>query len=163
VKKTSTKASQKIGKNPDFLLTLLVQNRKGNFSHNILYKYMTEKYNILYVDDEKQNLHAFRAIFRRFFNVYIASGGSEALAILENQTVHLVLSDQRMPVMTGVELCENVMQMYPESVRMIVTGYSEMDPILNAINEGKISSYIMKPWKTQELKSIMESAIQQSA
>ena len=124
---------------------------------------MAEKYNILYVDDEKQNLHAFRAIFRRFFNVFVADGGSEALEILENQPVHLVLSDQRMPSMTGVELCETVMEKYPNAVRIIVTGYSEMTPILNAIKEGKIKQYIMKPWKTQELKTIIESAIQQSA
>ena len=124
---------------------------------------MSEKYNVLYVDDEKQNLHAFRAIFRRFFNVFVASGGSEALELLENQPIHLVLSDQRMPAMTGVELCENVMQKYPDSVRMIVTGYSEMDPIINAIEAGKIKSYIRKPWKTQELKSIMETAIIQQA
>ena len=123
---------------------------------------MAEKYNILYVDDEKQNLHAFRAIFRRFFNVFVADGGLEALELLKKQSVHLVLSDQRMPAMTGVELLENVMKIYPDSVRMIVTGYSEMDPIINAINEGKVRNYIMKPWKTQELKTIMESAIQQA-
>ena len=124
---------------------------------------MSEKYNILYVDDEKQNLHAFRAIFRRFFNVYVADGGEEALELLEKQSVDLVLSDQRMPVMTGVELCETVMKKYPKSVRIIVTGYSEMTPILNAVKEGKINSYIMKPWNTQELKTIIESAIRQSA
>ena len=124
---------------------------------------MTPNYNILYVDDEKQNLRAFSAMFRRFFNVFIADGGNEALEILKNQPVDLVLSDQRMPVMTGIELCENVMEMYPNAVRMIVTGYSEMDPILNAIEEGKIKSYIKKPWKTQELKTIIETAIQQSA
>ena len=86
-----------------------------------------------------------------------------ALELLEKQSVDLVLSDQRMPSMTGVELCETVMEKYPKSVRIIVTGYSEMTPILNAIQEGKIKSYIMKPWKTQELKTIIESAIQQSA
>ena len=64
-----------------------------------------------------------------------------------------------MPKMTGVELCENVMVLYPQAVRMIVTGYSEMEPILNAIEEGKIKSYIKKPWKTDELKSIIESAL----
>ena len=120
---------------------------------------MTAKYNILYVDDEQQNLRAFRAMFRRFFNVYIAEGGSEALEIMKEQPVDLVLSDQRMPRMTGVELCENVMELYPEAVRIIVTGYSEMDPILNAIEEGKIRSYIKKPWKTEELKSVIESAL----
>ena len=103
---------------------------------------MTAKYNILYVDDEQQNLRAFRAMFRRFFNVYIAEGGSEALEIMKEQPVDLVLSDQRMPRMTGVELCENVMELYPEAVRIIVTGYSEMDPILNAIEEGKIEPFL---------------------
>lgn len=124
---------------------------------------MGEKYNILYVDDEQQNLRAFKAMFRRFFNVHIAGGGSEALKILEKQSMDLVLSDQRMPVMTGIELCENVMNLYPKSIRMIATGYSEMESILEAIEEGKIKRYVTKPWKITELKTIIENAIQHSA
>ena len=120
---------------------------------------MSKKYNVLYVDDEQQNLFAFRAVFRRFFNVFTAIGGQEAIAILENQPVDLILSDQRMPVMTGIELCEYAMDKYPDSARMIVTGYSEMEPLKQAIQDGKIRDYIMKPWETQELKSIMEEAI----
>ena len=121
---------------------------------------MTAKYNILYVDDEQENLHSFRAIFRRFFNVFVADGGAKGLQILENQSVDLILSDQQMPKMTGVEFCEKVMEKYPDPVRIIVTGYSEMAPINNAIEDGKIERCIKKPWKTRELKAIIEGALE---
>ncbi len=120
---------------------------------------MAVKYNILYVDDESDNLLAFRSVFRRFFNIYTAPGGSEALELLQNQPIDLVLSDQRMPQMTGVELLENIMQNYPEMVRMIVTGFSDLKPIEDAIKDGKIVQYIMKPWDVEELKSIIERAL----
>ena len=100
---------------------------------------MIQKYNILYVDDETDNLLAFRSVFRRFFNVYTAEGGEEAIKMLEDQPVDLLLSDQRMPSMTGVELCEKVMNSFPKTARIIVTGYSEMQPILDAVKSGKIS------------------------
>ncbi len=120
---------------------------------------MAKKINVLYVDDEQQNLLAFRAVFRRFFNVFIASGGPEAIELLDHQPIDLVLSDQRMPAMTGIELCEYVMKKHPSAARIIVTGYSEMEPIHLAIKEGKIRDYVMKPWKTKELRSMIENAI----
>ena len=118
-----------------------------------------QKYNILYVDDEADNLLAFRSVFRRYFTVYTATGGNEAIEILKEKDVHLLLSDQRMPQMTGVELCTNVMQSHPEMVRMIVTGYSEMQPIMDAMKEGKVAQYIMKPWNVAELRGTIEEAL----
>ena len=117
------------------------------------------KYNILYVDDEADNLLAFRSVFRRYFTVYTANDGNEAIEILKEKPVHLLLSDQRMPQMTGIELCENVMQSHPQMVRMIVTGYSEMKPIKEAMKAGKVSKYIMKPWDVAELKGLIEQAL----
>ena len=118
------------------------------------------KHNILYVDDEKDNLFAFRSVFRRFFNVMTANGGEEAIEVLKHKSVDLVLSDQRMPNMTGVELCEYVMNNYPKAKRMIVTGYSEKEPIEEAIKHGKVSTLIMKPWNVEELKHLIVSALQ---
>lgn len=118
-----------------------------------------QKYHILYVDDEADNLLAFRSVFRRYFNIYTAADGMEAIELLKSKPVHLLLSDQRMPQMTGVELCENVMQSHPEMIRMIVTGYSEMQPIMDAVKDGKVSQYIMKPWNVTELKGLIEGAL----
>ena len=118
-----------------------------------------QKYNILYVDDEADNLLAFRSVFRRYFTIYTATSGNDAIKILKDKPVHLLLSDQRMPNMTGVELCSNVMQTHPDLVRMIVTGYSEMQPIQDAMKEGKVSKYIMKPWNVEELKGVLENAL----
>ena len=118
-----------------------------------------KKYHILYVDDEADNLLAFRSVFRRYFDISTATGGQEAMQILKEKPIHLLLSDQRMPNMTGVELCENVMQSHPTMVRIIVTGYSEMKPIEDALEEGKVSKYIMKPWNVSELKDIIEQAL----
>ena len=121
-----------------------------------------KKFDILYVDDEEDNLLAFRSVFRRFFNVYTVSGAQQAMEFLAERTVDLILSDQRMPGMTGVELCETIMQSHPQSVRMIVTGYSEMQPINAAIESGKIVSCIRKPWDVKELKKILEDALEVS-
>ena len=120
---------------------------------------MKKKYNILYVDDEEDNLLAFRSVFRRFFNVYTATSGDDAIALLARHPVHLILSDQRMPGMTGVELCENVMKSHPESIRMIVTGYSEMKPINEAMEAGKVADCIVKPWNVEELRAVLENAL----
>lgn len=125
--------------------------------------FMTRKYNVLYVDDEPDNLLAFRSVFRRFFNVYTASGGPEAIDLLDEQSVDLILSDQRMPHMTGVELLNEVSHAYPAIIRMIVTGYSDMDPIIHAVKNGKVAQYITKPWKVEELKSILDEALANTA
>lgn len=120
-------------------------------------------FKVLYVDDEQDNLFAFRSVFRRFFKVFTAGGGEEAIELLSKESVDLVLSDQRMPHMSGVELCEYVMNNYPEAKRMIVTGYSDKAPIEAAIREGKISHLISKPWNVEELKEVIVSSLQNEA
>ncbi len=124
---------------------------------------MGKKYNILYVDDEPDNLLAFRSVFRRFFNIFTANGAKEAIELVKQHDIDLILSDQRMPNMTGVELLERIMDDYPQIQRFIVTGYSEMKPIINAVNTGKVSKYIMKPWNVEELKQTLEQALDTAA
>ncbi len=119
-----------------------------------------QSYNILYVDDEPDNLLAFRAIFRRDFNIYSAQGGQAALELLEETPIDLVISDQRMPKMTGVELLEKVRNRYPDIIRMVLTGYSDVQAIIDAINKGKIYYYITKPWNVEELKVIIKNALE---
>ncbi len=121
---------------------------------------MEEKYRILYVDDEKDNLTAFKAVLRRYYDILIAQSGEEALKILEEQAVDLVISDQRMPKMTGVELFEQVSVKYPDIIRMVLTGYSDMQSIIDAINKGKVNHFITKPWNVEELRLVLDKALE---
>ena len=118
------------------------------------------KYNILYVDDEKINLSSFYALLRREYQVFLSESGTEALQVLEREKIDLIISDQRMPQMTGVELLEKVRAQYPEIIRMVLTGYSDMQAIVDAINKGNIYYYIAKPWKGEELKVILSNALE---
>lgn len=119
-----------------------------------------QPHSILYVDDEQQNLTSFRATFRRDYQIYLAKTGKEALEILRSHPVDLILSDQRMPHMTGVQLFEQIVQEFPNPIRMVVTGYSDMQAVIEAINKGKVYHYISKPWNAGELKLIMDNALE---
>ncbi len=115
---------------------------------------------ILYVDDEQDNLVSFKAVFRRQYNILIAESAAEALEILSKEAIGLVISDQRMPKMTGVELFEKIKDLYPDTIRMVLTGYSDMQAIIDAINKGNVYQYISKPWQADELKVIIQNALE---
>ncbi|MEZ4903558.1 MAG: histidine kinase [Spirosomataceae bacterium] len=116
-------------------------------------------YTILYIDDEPDNLLAFKAIFRRYYTLFLAKSAAEALFILQTETIHLIISDQRMPQMSGVAFFEQILTDFPEPIRMILTGYSDVQAIIDAINKGKVYHYITKPWKMEELKVIIDNAL----
>lgn len=119
-----------------------------------------KKYNILYVDDEKHNLVAFKAAFRRYYNIFTASSAEEGFKILEANEICLIITDQRMPQMTGIQFLENVIPQYPDTVRIILTGFSDVEAIIGAINTGHVFRYINKPWNEDELKMTIDNAIQ---
>ena len=121
---------------------------------------MDERYKVLYVDDEQQNLITFKASFRRDYEIYTAQSGKDAISILRQQDIDLIISDHRMPGMTGVELFEEILPEFPEPIRMVVTGYSDITSVINAINKGKIYHFITKPWKAEELKLILDNALE---
>lgn len=112
------------------------------------------------MDDEVHNLISFNATFRREYKILTAQSGDEGLAILNDKEVHLVLSDQRMPGMTGVEFLEKVFHQYPETIRMIITGFSDIDAVIGAINQGGVNRYITKPWDEREMRVTIENARQ---
>ena len=118
------------------------------------------KYHILYVDDERQNLLAFKATFRKEFVIHTANNGPEAIDILHSSPIDLIITDQRMPGMTGVELFEKILPDFPEPIRMVLTGYSDIQSVINAINKGKVYHYITKPWKAKELRLIINNALE---
>ena len=115
---------------------------------------------ILYVDDEQKNLDSFKVIFRRDYDITVASSAMEGMKIMEEKDVKLVITDQRMPNMTGVEFLEKISDIYPDVTRVILTGYSDEEAIISAINKGKVFRYITKPWKKDELRQTIDYALE---
>jgi len=115
---------------------------------------------VLYVDDEPANLIAFRYAFEDQFRVLTAGGGVEALGLLASSSVAVLLADQRMPGMTGAELCARVRELHPDVVRMVVSAYADLNAALEAINSGQVSRYILKPWREEEMAAVLRTAIE---
>jgi len=115
---------------------------------------------ILFVDDEASILQALRRVMRTLSaNCHFANSGQEALALMEDQPIDVVVSDMKMPSMDGAEFLAKVAELYPETVRMILSGYSDGDSVLSAINDGRIWGYINKPWDAAQLIQTIEHAI----
>jgi signal transduction histidine kinase/FixJ family two-component response regulator len=123
-----------------------------------LYDY--REYPILYVDDEPENLRIFELTFRRDFAILTASNGEEGLEVLSRQPVALVLSDHRMPNMTGAEFLARVAELDPKTVRIMVTAYGDVETLQHAINDGHIYSYIPKPWSPDDVKGTLRRGIE---
>lgn len=118
---------------------------------------MNQKIKVLYIDDELQNLHSFKAAFRLDYTVLTANTISEAYEQLEkHKDINVILCDQRMPEKEGVELLEEVRQQYPAPVRMLITGYTDIESVIQAINRGNVFRYIRKPWQELDVKSAIE-------
>ncbi len=107
---------------------------------------------ILYVDDEEDNLIVFKSAFRRDYEIFTALSGKEGMEIMKNNRIHLIITDQRMPEMTGIQFLEKIIPDYPDCIRMILTGFSDIEAIIQAINKGRVYRYITKPWIREELK-----------
>lgn len=115
---------------------------------------------ILYVDDEESNLVVFNSAFRRYYEIHLASSGYEGLEIMKKNPIQLIITDQRMPEMTGIQFLEKVIPDYPDSIRMILTGFSDIEVIIQAINTGRVYQYITKPWNTEELKMHIDKGLE---
>ena len=117
-------------------------------------------FTILYVDDEEHNLVSFTAAFRREYAIHTATSGEEGVAIIHKHNIDLVITDQRMPKMTGIQFLERILPEFPDTVRMILTGFSDVEAIIGAINTGRVFRYITKPWEETELRMTIENARQ---
>ena len=118
---------------------------------------MSEKISVLYVDDEENNLIAFRAFFRKKYNVFTALSALAAAQILDLNEVDIIVSDQRMPNTTGIEFLEGTIKKHPESIRLLITGQTDIETVIAAINRGQISQYLKKPWDWDKFKLILEN------
>jgi len=117
-----------------------------------------EKIRILYIDDEINNLNAFKANFRRSYEIYTATNTLEARKTLQSIPVHIILADQRMPGTTGVEFFNAIKQNYPDPIRILLTGYTDVEALIDAINKGQIYRFIRKPWDDYELQNTISNA-----
>jgi class 3 adenylate cyclase/DNA-binding response OmpR family regulator len=119
-----------------------------------------QKPKILVVDDEPDNLDLLYRTFRRDYRVFRSEEGHEALKILEQeQDIAVIISDQRMPNMSGTELLSITATNYPDTMRIILTGYTDVEDLVDAINSGKVFKYVTKPWDAENLKAIVEQAL----
>lgn len=118
------------------------------------------EYPILFVDDESENLRVFELAFRREFHVATAHSGEEALRLLHEMPAAVILSDQRMPGLSGVEFLERVRDLDPKTVRILVTAYGDAETLRDAINNGSIYRYLAKPWRADEMRLTLRNAIE---
>lgn len=113
---------------------------------------------VVFVDDDAGNRQAFHAAFREHMTVLLASDLQEAWMHLAAQQVHVVIADQRMPSTTGSELLALVKERYPQVRRMLVTAYSDLEAIIDAVNNGGVSKYFSKPWVNEQLVKAVQEA-----
>lgn len=119
-----------------------------------------DKPKILIVDDERANLTGFKYMFDDIYDIYIAESAAKGHEVLSNNEIQVVISDQRMPNITGVEFLKQVLREHPDTVRMILTGYSDFEAIVEAVNKGQIYYYFSKPWNESEMRMIIDNAIE---
>jgi len=112
---------------------------------------------VLYLDDEEANLFSFKAAFRREFEVHTCLEPHQAVRLLDEHDFHVVLSDQRMPRISGVEFFELIMPDHPDVSRVLVTGYADTDAVVDAINKGQVYRFVSKPWNEEELRNVIRS------
>jgi response regulator RpfG family c-di-GMP phosphodiesterase len=120
------------------------------------------QHTILCVDDEPNILQSLKRLLRREgYSMLLASSGEEAFKLLEENEVHLIISDQRMPQMSGTDFLASVKEKYPDVLRVILTGYTDVDSITESINKGHIYKFFLKPWNDNNLKLEIRQALEQ--
>lgn len=121
---------------------------------------VNRKPKILVVDDEPDNLDLLYRTFYREYKVLRATNGPAALELLANEgDISVIISDQRMPMMSGTEFLSLTATQYPDIIRIILTGYTDVEDLVEAINAGKVFKYVTKPWEAEELKAVVRQAL----
>ncbi len=132
-------------------------NPSGLGQHN-LENGASERPKVLFLDDDKANLDAFKANFRDQFDVFLAQNPVEAYNIVQQEQIEVVITDHNMPSMTGLEFLESIAQSHPEVPRILITGYTELVSVVEAVNKGKVFRIITKPFNLPEIKSMVLEA-----
>lgn len=114
---------------------------------------------LLLVDDEPDLLLSLQGLLRQKFRLHVADGGAAALEIIRSEPVQIIMSDQRMPKMSGDELLAQVAQISPDTVRILLTGYADIHDVIRALNTGGLFRYLTKPWDLDELMDVLDDAV----
>ena len=122
---------------------------------------VVEKHCLLVVDDEPNVCDSVHDLLRRRYRVLKAHSAEEGCQMMQEEEVHIIMTDQRMPEITGVELLSKVKAKYPQAVRMLFTGYADLESIIAAINQGHIYRFLKKPWQPEELEGAVRQAAQE--
>lgn len=120
---------------------------------------MSDKIKVLYVDDENNNLVAFRSYFRKEYEVFTTLSAAEAFKILDENTIPVIISDQRMPGTSGVEFLEQTIKTHPDSIRVLITAQADIEMVIDSINRGQITKFIQKPWDWEKLSLAIENCV----
>jgi signal transduction histidine kinase len=119
-----------------------------------------QDYNLLIIDDEIEITKSIARQFRKKYKVFSATSAKEGLDIMEKEHIQVILSDQRMPDMSGVDFFSVIKDKYPDALKLLITGYSDIEAVIGAINEGQVFRYVTKPWNPDELESIVREAFE---
>ena len=120
-----------------------------------------DKYTLLIVDDEPDVCDSVHDLLRREFRVLKAHSGQEGFRLMQEEEVHIIMTDQRMPQVSGVELLTKVKARNPQAVRMLFTGYADLESIIAAINQGHVYHFLKKPWQPEELiEAVRQAAVE---
>ncbi len=123
-------------------------------------QHVPEKPLLMFIDDEPRVLKSMRAMFRKDYEVYLANSGHEALQIMADKPIQVVVSDQRMPKMTGVEVLTQIKHSYPNVVRILLTGYADLEAIEASLNDAEVFRYLMKPCPAEEVREAVQSGLE---
>ena len=118
----------------------------------------TKKHTLLVVDDEADVCDSVQDLLRREFQVLKARSADEGLKLMRENEVHIIMTDQRMPKVTGVELLRSIRAGHPQAIRMLFTGYADLDSVIAAINQGHIFKFLKKPWQPEDLEQAVREA-----
>ena len=117
-----------------------------------------KKHTLLVVDDEPDVGDSVHDLLRRQFTVLRAKSAEEGIKLVQDHEVHIIMTDQRMPKVTGVEFLSKVRVRHPHAIRMLFTGYADMESIIQAINQGHIFKFLKKPWQPEDLEAAVQEA-----
>lgn len=121
-----------------------------------------KSHNLLIIDDEPEVIKALTRIFRKDYNVFSTTDAERAFGIMETEKIQVIVSDQRMPGITGVEFFSKIKYKYPDAIKLILTGYSDIEAVKDAINKGQVFRYVTKPWDPYEIENIIKEAFDKS-
>jgi DNA-binding NtrC family response regulator len=119
---------------------------------------MSSTAKVLFVDDEENIVNTLRMLCKSKFTVFTATSGAKALEIIRDNQIHVIVSDQRMPEMQGIELLREVRQISPQTMRIMLTGYADLAAVVGSINDGEIYRYIYKPWNNKDVVDTIDAA-----